>query len=133
MLNEVAGWIRDKFTDGPAPTDAKEASGLVPNAVPPDLGDALLSPGPQAKKAEAKVILPALLNWDEEARTDLPPRSPEQIRRLLEFETEAQTQARILNDHARYVNHRAGRSAPSPQSAIISPGEYPSNTMLVKR
>jgi hypothetical protein len=133
MLNELAGWFKTKFTDGPAPADAKEASALAANAVPPDLGDALLSPGPQAKKAGAKVILPALLNWNEEARTDLPPRSPEQIRRLLEFETEGQTQARILNDHARYVNHRAGRSAPSPQSAVISPGEYPSNTTWVKR
>jgi hypothetical protein len=41
-------------------------------------------------------------NWAEEARDDLPMRTPEQIQWLLKFETPAQTAARIANDSKRY-------------------------------
>jgi hypothetical protein len=46
------------------------------------------------------------IDWDEEARTDLSPRTPGRIQFLLRFETPAQIQARILNDGVRYRNRR---------------------------
>lgn len=47
------------------------------------------------------------IDKDEEARTDLPMRSPKRIAFLLQSETEEQTQSRILNDGARYRHRRS--------------------------
>jgi hypothetical protein len=75
-------------------------------------------------------------NWDDERRTDLPPRSPEQIRGLLEFETAVQTRARIGNDKARYMNQRGSRvfSSANPQNVIIpSSAKYPGKPTWIRR
>lgn len=50
--------------------------------------------------------------------TDLPPRSPQEISLLLRFESEADVQARIRNDQARFINRRQSREV-NPNSAII--------------
>lgn len=47
------------------------------------------------------------VDWAEEARTDLPQRTPARIQHLLKFETMEQTQARIINDGMRYRHQRA--------------------------
>jgi len=61
-------------------------------------------------------------DWEEEARTDRHPRSPEHIARLLKFETTPEmTTARILNDKMR-VLHQRGFSVFSvnQQAAIVA-------------
>jgi hypothetical protein len=84
---------------------------------------ALVGMGPKARAVESDAVsLPAtpvdiapppepVPNWDEEARTDLPPRTPEQIQWLLKFETPEQTQKRIENDKSRYVFARSGEKS----------------------
>jgi hypothetical protein len=47
------------------------------------------------------------IDWEEEARTDLPMRTSMRIQFLLKHETLQQTQDRILNDGHRYKNARA--------------------------
>jgi hypothetical protein len=47
------------------------------------------------------------VDWAEEARTDLPMRTPARIQHLLKFETMEQTRARIENDGRRYRHQRA--------------------------
>jgi hypothetical protein len=59
MLDEIAGWFRNKLTDGPAPAES-----IKPNFAPPDLGDGLLTPGRNAMSASietepSQVSLPA--------------------------------------------------------------------------
>jgi hypothetical protein len=46
------------------------------------------------------------IDWEEEARTDLPMRTQKRIAYLLKFETAEQTQARILSDQMRYRYQR---------------------------
>jgi hypothetical protein len=48
----------------------------------------------------------APINWGDEARTDLPMRSPKRIAFLLQHETESQRDARIVNDGFRYQARR---------------------------
>jgi len=73
-------------------------------------------------------------DWMEESRVDLPMRTPEEIARLLRFETPSQTRARIQNDQARYLHSRRGTPAPDVQAAIINPNfEFPSVTTFVRR
>ena len=46
------------------------------------------------------------IDWREEQRTDLPPRTPGRIAYLLRYESPAQTKARITNDYLRVANRR---------------------------
>jgi hypothetical protein len=55
-------------------------------------------------------------NWDEEARIDLPMRTPAQIQWLLKFETPEQTAARTDNDHSRYIFSRSWRAVDALES-----------------
>jgi hypothetical protein len=103
----------------------------LPNGVP-NLGDAILQPGSAARKAEDKIPVAAApapvieeviaqltpeasspesgphpatmqpVDWDEEARIDLPPRTVERIQFLLTLETPEQTAVRIQNDKMRW-------------------------------
>jgi hypothetical protein len=98
-----------------------------------DLGAALLSPGPKAvlptpppvaaKSAlppepnaeKATVVLPAsevaptpstlesVMPLVDDMREDLPPRTPEEVARLIPLENYTQRIARIRNDHVRYL------------------------------
>ena len=62
------------------------------------------------------------IDWTEEARTDLPMRSPERIQHLLKFENHQQTLARITNDLQRYQHARIGMAVRNPQSVQVDPG-----------
>lgn len=64
----------------------------------------------------------APIDWTEEARTDLPQRSPERIQHLLKFENHQQTLARIANDLARYAHQKSGKGSTNPQSVQVDPG-----------
>jgi hypothetical protein len=70
-----------------------------------DLGG-LSQTGANFEGAAAELPLPELPLLDD-MRVDLAPRSPAEIARLLEFETEEQTARRIANDHERYRRQRA--------------------------
>jgi len=61
----------------------------------------------------------APIDWEAEKSTTLPPRNARRIQFLLQFETPAQTQERILSDKMRVANARAGRTVPNMQSCII--------------
>ena len=78
---------------------------------PLNLGTALLRPGAAAPQISlpAQVVEVDAIDWNEEARQDLPMRTPERIWFLLRFENAEQTAARIKNDYLRYANERAGR------------------------
>jgi hypothetical protein len=97
---------------------ATPKSATLPNGIP-DLGPALLQPGPAARKITLPVpvvkppeptpevpepipaaVAPFDVDYD---RVDLPPRSPEEIQRLIDAgETPEARARRILNDKARY-------------------------------
>jgi hypothetical protein len=120
---------------------------LIVSRIPWRALDSLLRPGPRAMKPVEPVVKAAPvvaepipttepINWSEELRTDLPPRSPQHIARLLEFETPEQTRDRIQNDRARYANqlYSAGRSATNPQTAIVPADRvYSAKTTWVRR
>ena len=61
----------------------------------------ITAPEPEPENPDMRLIDRA-----EEARTDLPPRSPGRIAFLLKHETREQTTARNLNDSVRYRNRR---------------------------
>jgi hypothetical protein len=74
------------------------------------------------------------INWQDEARVDLPPRTPARIAFLLKFETPAQTAARIDNDRARFRIQRGSSFSATPQTAIIPVGaKYSGKAQFVKR
>jgi len=120
-----------KFFNGANMSDPKPAQPAATSANGiPDLGDALLSPGLLARKAEAKIPLPEPAPVIEEAiaqptpapepalalisaldtdydNVTLPPRSPEMIRRLIDAgETDDQRARRFHSDIARFRHHR---------------------------
>ena len=76
----------------------------VPEIVEPEPVAAVVDPTPAPTPKPDYDHRP--IDWREETRTDLPPRTPGRIAYLLRFETPAQIQARILNDGARYRNRR---------------------------
>jgi hypothetical protein len=131
-------------TGGDIPTERITASNI-----PWDALSSLIMPGPKAippVQPEPVVIAPKLVvpvptleptacfpDWAEESRTDLPPRSPEHIARLLKFETEIQTQERISNDKARYMNRRGSVFRADQQAAISHVTESQGVTTWVRR
>lgn len=78
------------------------------------------SGAPAASSVQDEATRP--IDWDEEARTDLPQRSPERIQHLLKFENHQQTLARITNDLQRYQHARAGKGSNNPQTVQVDPG-----------
>lgn len=119
MLQEVKNWIRNRFIKDMAMGNTNEVLNL----------EGLRSPGVNGKPAKVEAVpvidcgtwdappspttevtLPAVqwpqINWNEEQRIDLPPRSPEMIQRLLQFESPERTAARIRNDCLRYRRQR---------------------------
>ena len=106
------------------PPVVEETQPVVTESVP-----TLAAPEPPAWDDDTRPIDPV-----EEARVDLPVRSPGRIRYLLKFESPAQTKARIENDRARYLWERAGQPLPNVQAAIVSASEkWSSKTTWVKR
>jgi hypothetical protein len=72
-------------------------------------------------------------DWDMESRTDLPVRSPEEIDRLLRFETPEQTAARIWNDKVRHMRSQGVGCAVNPQTAIINADAIHSGITVFER
>jgi hypothetical protein len=101
--------------------DADAVVALAAPATAPDLSK-LRFPGHAVKLVSVPVQTPAeVIDWDgEERRTDLPPRSPERIRFLLQYENEIQRDARIVNDRQRYANQRLGRISYAQHEARLS-------------
>jgi Homeodomain-like domain-containing protein len=79
----------------------RELRGWVPTNSPTPVVQPEVEPTPGPVNSDTRPI-----DWDEERRTDLPLRTPERIQFLLQFETSAQTHARILNDQGRYRSQR---------------------------
>jgi len=82
-----------------APTEKSAGTATVP-----ELGLALLRPGSKVGKGSV-IPLPAKLEFvdPDSDRIDLPPRSPEEIQRLIDAgETPEGRDRRILNDKTRY-------------------------------
>jgi hypothetical protein len=103
---------------------------LLPTTPETDLGTQTLAPpilltalGGLVRPGSAAVVPPAhplpvepnptpepsaawVPDWKQENRVDLPMRTPEEIARLLKFETVEQTAARIQNDKIRYMRSR---------------------------
>jgi hypothetical protein len=130
MIERLKNWIRkpSPVTREVAPASAPAVqmdSACIPSAIagPARVDvlwgelDALLSPGPAARNAEAKIPLPvvpapepkmALVALDTDYdNISLPPRSPEMIRRLIDAgETVEQRTRRMHNDIARFRSQR---------------------------
>jgi hypothetical protein len=64
---------------------------------------------PVAAAPPVAIVIPKVIDWDQEARTDIPPHSTEEIVELLKHESPAQTQARIRVDGQRFWNSQGGR------------------------
>jgi transcriptional regulator with XRE-family HTH domain len=110
-------------SEAPSAEIFPEAPPVNPFKVPANPLDglaALLSAGANATRPEPPAVVPVSvaepvepqaadpandderpIDWNEEQRTDLWPRSPGRIRFLLKFESPRQTQARITNDKVR--------------------------------
>jgi hypothetical protein len=115
----------------PEPTEQPESSispalqGALQSLLSPGVGTIPPAPPVDCERvpAEETVTLPEPdrsaepIDWSEEARTDLPPRSPARIQFLLQYESEEQTRARIRNDKIRYMNQHGfvGQSLTLPQ------------------
>jgi hypothetical protein len=107
MLDGLRKLFANQTPVPPAPPVTTAA--ILPAVAPPNLGDALLAPGPAVRRAaitlsEPVIVAPAPIVSDPDAeRTDLPPRSPAAIQKLIAAgETEESQAKRILNDKLRW-------------------------------
>ena len=129
----------ESWFQGTSDADTKIEKPLVPESVPEVESNGLQTAGPGGKAAETDAPVgfdddQRPIDWAEESRTDLRPRTPERIQYLLTVETEAQTRERIINDKIRFDNRRGLASGPNQQSAIIPAGlKFSKIATFVKR